>query len=343
MKKCLLSFAACLSLLAMSCGGGAEKQPASTEQKKTNELLATSKKNSEEVEKLNEEYREVPDERMLNNGGQNSPVYKELQQRYKTQLGAMKQSVEATGAKFVVMIITPEVGQNISALTRYGHPFIKQACNDLGVEVYDLSPVISQQDAKVITQVPRDGHWSKKGAEFLANQIDPILVKYAGHKSTTTFKDGERPETFGDLAPSYEEILDGGKDLPYKVTSNAQGLRMDHDVKFPKTKQHILFLGGSQFFSPFLDNEFIATSLLQKKHPEMELMNAAMIAGCTDDFTSLWEDKARFSEADVVIMQTNGTDITDLFFTNRNHLARSKKPYYPTPVEEQYFKETYRK
>lgn len=344
MKKCLLSFAACASLLAMGCGGGGEdKAAAKAEQQKTNALLAESKRNSSEIEKLNEEYRDVPDERMLNNGGQNSPVYKELQQRYKAQLATVKQSVEATGAKFVVVIITPEVGANISSLTRYGHPFIKSACNDLGVDVYDLSAIIASQDAHVITQVPRDGHWSKKGAEFLANQLDPILVKYAGHKSTKTYTDAERPETFGDLAPSYEEILDGGKDLPYKVTSNAQGLRMDHDVKFPKTKQHILFLGGSQFFSPFLDNEFISTTLLQKKHPEMEIMNAAMIAGCTDDFLSLWEEKAKYSEPDVVIMQTNGTDITDLFFTNRNHLARSKKPYYPSPVEEKYFMETYRK
>ncbi|MBX2906570.1 MAG: hypothetical protein KF744_11060 [Taibaiella sp.] len=345
MKKCLLSFAACISLLTMGCGNSASENTAEAvaQKQQTNALLAESKKNASEIEKLNEQYHEVPDERMLNNGGQNSPVYKELQQRYKTQLGAMKQSVEATGAKFVVVIITPEVGKNISALTRYGHPFIKQACTDLGVDVYDLSPVIAAQDARVITQVPRDGHWSKKGAEFLANQLDPILVKYAGHKSTKTYADAERPETFGDLAPSYEEILDGGKDMPYKVTSNAQGLRMDHDIKFPKAKQHILFLGGSQFFSPFLDNEFIATTLLQKKHPEMEIMNAAMIAGCTDDFLSQWEEKAKYSEPDVVIVQTNGTDITDLFFTNRNHMARTKKPYYPSPVEEKYFLETYRK
>ena len=131
--------------------------------------------------------------------------------------------------------------------------------------------------------------------------------------------------------------------MPYRVVANAQGLRMNEDVKFPKSKQHILFLGGSQIYSPFLDNDFIATSLLQKKFPNTVIMNAGMISGCTDDFLSLWNEKAKYSEPDVVIVQTNGTDITDLFFTNRNHLARSHKPYHPTEVEEKYFRERYRK
>ena len=102
-------------------------------------------------------------------------------------------------------------------------------------------------------------------------------------------------------------------------------------------------MGGSQIYSPFLDNDFIATTLLAKRHPEMVIMNSGMISGCTDDFLSLWKEKAKYSEPDVVIVQTNGTDITDLFFTNRNHLARSKQPYYPSAEEEKYFRNTYRK
>jgi hypothetical protein len=340
MKKYLLTPLAAISLLSMGCGN--EPVVDKAQAKQLSEELAASKKNADEVQKLNEMYKEVPDEKILDNDGASSPVYTELKQRYKTQLGELKQKVEATGAKFVVVIITPETNGS-HPLTRYGIPFILSASKDLGVEVYDLTPAIASQNPKEITQVPRDGHWSKKGAIFLADQLDPIIKKYAGHKSTTTYKDTERPETFGDLAPSTEEILDGGKDMPYKVKANAQGLRMDHDVKFPKAKQHVLFLGGSQIYSPFLDNEFISTTILAQRHPEAEIMNSAMISGCTDDFLSLWDEKAKYSEADVVIMQTNGTDITDLFFTNRNHLSRTHKPYLPTPTEEKYFMETYRK
>ncbi len=333
----ILPLAACLST---GCGNG-DAAVSAEQQKATNIHLAESKKNAEALEQLNRMYKEVPDERILENGSGNNPVYNELKKRYKEQMAKLKQEVEATGAKFVVTIITPEVGSSITNLTRYGHPFIKSACNELGIETYDLSSAIAAQNPYVITQIPRDGHWSKKGAEFLAGHLEPIIKKYEGHRCTVTYKDSERPETFGDLAPSTEEILDGGKDMPYKVVANAQGLRMDHDLKFPKAKQHVLFLGGSQIYSPFLDNEFIATTLLAKRFPNIEFLNAGMISGCTDDFLSLWEEKAKYSEPDVVIVQTNGTDITDLFFTNRNHLARTQKPYYPSPVEEKYFNATY--
>lgn len=343
MKKQIIVLLALATLMNASCGDKEAEKAAKEQIQQTSKMLDERKEKDKELETLNEDYREIPDAKILEDNGANGPLYTELKQRYKKQLAELKQKVEATGAKFVVVMITPEVGAEITNLTRYGHPFIKATCDELGVEVYDLSATIAAQDPKVITQAPKDGHWSKKGSVFLAEHLEPILKKYEGHKSTTTYKDSERPETFGDLDPSSEQVLDGGKDLPYKVVSNAQGLRMDHDVKFPKTKQHVLFLGGSQIYSPFLDNEFIATTLLQKKFPNMEIMNAGMISGCTDDFLSLWDEKAKYSEPDVVIMQTNGTDITDLYFTNRNHLARSKNPYQPSDVEVKYFNSRYRK
>jgi len=340
MKKLLLFTVPFVTLLAMSCGNNKEQKQAATA---TEKALAESKKAFRAIEDLNNDYREIPDEKMLENGGQNSAIYGEMKKRYKTQLAEFKQEVESTGAKFIVVIITPEVGPGITNRTRYGHPFIKSCCVELGIEYYDLSPAIAVQNPDVITQAPKDGHWSKKGAIFLADQLDPIIKKYADYRTKTTYKESERTETFGDLAPGSDEILDGGKNLPYRVVANAQGLRMNEDVKFPKTKQHVLFMGGSQIYSPFLDNDFITTTLLAKRHPELVIMNSGMISGCTDDFLSMWKEKAKYSEPDVVIVQTNGTDITDLFFTNRNHLARSKQPYNPSAEEEKYFRNTYRK
>jgi hypothetical protein len=336
---CSLAF----GLLATGCNSEAKKPAVGASAAATAQQLAESKKNAREVEALNQDYLEIPDEKLLENNATTRPVYKELQERYKAHMVKLKKEVEDCGAKFIVVLITPEVGQGLSDFSRLGNPFIRATCSNLGIEFYDFSPAIAKQNVDVITQAPLDGHWSKKGAIFLADQFEPIIKKHLDHKTPSRYKDEERPETFGDLEPSSEEILDGGKNLPYKLVSNAQGLRMDHDIKFPKTKQHILFLGGSQIYSPFLDNEFIATTILARRFPDVEMMNAAMISGCTDDFVSLWEDKAKYSEPDVVIVQTNGTDIPDLFFSNRNHLARSKKPYYPSPVEEKYFMERYRR
>jgi hypothetical protein len=206
-----------------------------------------------------------------------------------------------------------------------------------------MTPAIASQDLKIITQTPRDGHWSKKGAEFLANQLAPIIKRHNSAKSKVSYKENERPETFGDLPPNDDEILDGGKDLPYHLRANAQGCRMTHDIKFPKTKKHILFLGGSQIYSPFLDNEFISTTLLEKQFPGAEIINTGMIASSVDDYLTLFEEKAKYAEPDLVIIQTNGGDITDMFFTNRNHLSRTHIPHLPSPTEEKYYKQTYNK
>ena len=299
--------------------------------------------NLKKLDQLNIEYPKIPDDKILENNNPNTPIYTELKGRYKDYMTKLKQSIEATGAKLVVIIITPEAGKVSTNSNVYGIPFIKSTCSQLGVECIDMTPAIATQDLKVITQTPRDGHWSKKGAIFLANQLSPIIKKYSDAKSTVTYKDSDRPETFGDLPPNDDEVLDGGKDLPYHLKANAQGCRMDHDIKFPKTKQHVLFLGGSQIYSPFLDNEFISTSLLAKQFPNTEIINTGMIASSLDDYLTLFDEKAKYSEPDLVIVQTNGGDITDMFFSNRNHLSRTHTPHYPSPVEAKYYKDTYNK
>ena len=307
------------------------------------EDLAAIKKYDEDqkaIEKLNHDYPTVPeDDKIFEFQGQNSPLYMELKSRYKNDFVQLKQEIESTGAKMVMIILRqPESTREHAVLnSKYGIPFIKECCSQLGVEYVDLSPVLNIQDATKITLVPKDGHWNQKGSELVASLIAPIIKKYGAAKSNVTYKDNERTETFGDLPPHEDRILDGGKDLPYHLVANAQGLRMDHDIKFPKNKQFVLFMGGSQIYSPFLDNEFIATSLLQKQFPDKEIMNSGIIAATIEDYLTLWREKAKYSEPDLVIIQTNGGDITDYFFSGRNHVARTHKPYPPSPVEEKFY------
>ena len=131
--------------------------------------------------------------------------------------------------------------------------------------------------------------------------------------------------------------------MPYHVQANSQGLRMNHDVKFPKKKKHILLMGDSAIFCPFLNNEFTVSAVLQQMFPDAEIMNSGIICYTIEDYVSLWNEKAKFAEPDLVIVQTNGGDITDLFFTHRNHFSRSGKPFLPSPNEEKFYKETYQR
>ena len=335
---------AAIGLLAATLSSGCAGDSASEPHKAgSNAADITASLNKKRIEELNKQYPHIPDEKILEDHNPNTPLYTELKARYKENLTKLKQDVEATGAQFVVIIITPEAGKQPTLVNVYGIPFIKSTCSQLGIECVDLSPALATQDLKVITQTPKDGHWSKKGAIFLASQLSPIIKKHSDAKGRITYKDAERPETFGDLPPNDDEVLDGGKNLPYHLTANGQGCRMSHNVKFPKTKQHILFLGGSQIYSPFLDNEFISTSLLEKEFPNAEMINTGMIASSLDDYVSLFEEKAKYCEPDLVIVQTNGGDVTDFFFSNRNHLSRIQTPRMPSAAEQKFYDETFNK
>ena len=339
MKQIFLGFSIAVCTLFSACKNGADNKPAmsakdAAEAKQYDE-------NQKLIDKLNHDFPKIPeDDKVFEHDGAKSPVYTELKARYKDYLGKLKQEITGTGAKLVFIILRqPEGrgGEKKALNTIYGTPYILETCNELGIECIDFSPQVNAQDPNVITLVPRDGHWNKKGGEYIASLLSPIIKKYTDAKCTVTYKDTERPETFGDLPAHEDRILDGGKDLPYHLVANAQGLRMNQDVVFPKTKQHVLIMGGSQIYSPFLDNDFIATTVLQKQFPDKVIMNSGIYAATLDDYLTLWTEKAKYAEPDLVIIQTNGGDITDLFFSNRNHLSRTHKPYYPSPIEEKYY------
>lgn len=329
-----------LSILAMplmnSCKSEEPARQPTAEEARQEKVADDNRK---KLDALNKEFFKVPDDKILENGP-NTPLFAELKERYKADARKIKEMVEATGAKCVFMILTTETDNSVPH-SKYGLPFIRSVCNELGIELFDCTPLLAKKSPKEVTQWPRDGHLSKAGALYVADNLLPVIKKYESTKSTVVYKDSERPETFGDFAPSSDEILDGGKDLPYHVKANAQGVRMNEDVTFPKKKKHILFMGDSGIFCPFLDNENTVTGVLQEKLPDAVVMNTAVIGYTLEDYITLWNEKAKFSEPDIVFVQTNGGDLTDYFFTHRNTLSRSKKPFYPSKNEEEFYKKAY--
>lgn len=329
-----------LSILAMpllnSCKSEAPAhEPTAEEARKDKQ----QEENRKKVDALNKEYFKVPDDNLFDNGF-NTPLMNELKERYKSDAKKIKEMVEATGAKCVFMILTTETDNSVPH-SKYGLPYIRTVCNELGIELFDCTPLLAKKSPKEVTQWPKDGHLSKAGALYIADNLLPVLKKYENAKSTVVYKDSERPETFGDFAPSTDEIRDGGKDLPYHVKANAQGVRMDADITFPKKKKHILFMGDSGIFCPFLNNESTVTGVLQQKMPDAVLMNTGVIGYTLEDYITLWNEKAKFSEPDIVIVQTNGGDLVDYFFTSRNTQSRSHKPFNPSKNEEEFYKKAY--
>ena len=296
----------------------------------------------EDREILLNEYAQVPEaSAILNAGDTGKAVYALCQERYTEQLAALKKEAEGLGAKLVVTILSPEIGEAVTLGTKRGIPFIMDVAKKLGIEAHDLTTPMAKYTPQQITQMPVDGHWSVPGAKIVAGLFQPVIAANNGHKATKTFSNSERPATFGDLEPGQNAALDGGKDIPYQLITNSQGLRMDYVLTFPKTKQRILLLGDSQIYSPFLDNNQIPTALLQQQFADKEIINAGVVGYTMDDYVGLLAQKAKYMEPDIIIVVTNPNDVGDFYFAQRNRMSRSKKAYPPTNTEKALYKQLF--
>lgn len=298
---------------------------------------------SEASNPLSEKYTQVPKDELVAGTPTAQNVLAELSGRYKNSLLTMKQDVEANGAKFALVFLTPECGNSITPTQKKGKELIESVVKENGIDYYDLTQNLVAQDPKVITQMPKDGHWSKTGAQMVATDMLAVVSQYKGHVAPTSDALTAKPAMFGDLNPGSDEILDGGKDLPYRLVTNKQGLRLDYEVTFPKKKQRIVLFGDSVFFCPFLDNNDGIAQQLQAMYPDAEIINTANWGYSMDDYQSLYQEKAKFLEADLVVVQTSGNDIMDYYFSNRLKLSRKKDNINPTEAELALYNELYKK
>ncbi len=323
MNKLFLMFLlACVSLTTACSQLGITEEVKGEPMKKTNPA---------KDEKISE-FPFSPREEIFANDELSKKLLAEMKERYKQNMVSLQKSVEASKAKLVFINLTTEYGSKTYV---EGDPYLTALTKELGVEYVDVSKKFDGMKPESYTQLPKDGHLSKKGAELIAAELEKIVTKYTDHKSDVTLQN--KPTVFGDGQPNQDEILDGGKDLPYRQKINSQGLRMDFDLAATKTKQRVLVMGDSQIRCPFLDNQFTVTGLLQTKFPDKEFINAANVGYSLDDHLSLFDERAKFTEPDIVIVQTGGGDVLDQYFSQRNKFSRSEKIFEPSETEKSYY------
>lgn len=345
MKIKLLSLFFISAMVLMSCKENKSSKEETTEtEKQTSSLDKPLDQEFENVEDnpLFQQYPRVPESTLeLRRAMHGEAVYGELKQRFTTNFKKLKTTIDQSGAKLVILIMNPAATKGMLKEDREDISFLQATATNEGLDVINLTSFLNKTSPQEMTQIPKDGHWSKKGSEVLANELAKYLPKYFTVKSTTTYP--ERPSTFNDLDPNQDQVLDGGKDLPYHLVTNSQGLRQNYELEFPKTKQRILFMGDSEIYSPFLDNEQIVTYLLQQKFPEREIVNASVIGYTLEDYISLYNEKTKYVEPDVVVLTINPGDILDFFFAQRNKMARKHNSYHPTENEKKLYNVLYGK
>ncbi len=283
-------------------------------------------------------YTNIPREEMITNAKADllsDTVYNQLCNQYAATLGKLQTAITNENAKMMVVFMSPEVGDNLTLSNRMGREKISEMCAKMNIPYSDISNSISKYTGKELTQVPLDGHWSKNGASIVANEFYNLLQTQQLNNEVKKYDN--MPDVLGDLKCNNDEILDGGKNLPYRVVTNKQGFRMNSDLDKNKTKKRVLFLGDSEIFCPFLDNEYTITNVLQSKMPDTEMINAGMWGYSIDDYLSLYNSKAKYAQSNLVIIIANGNDILDQYFTNRLKFSRTKAEVKPTATELRYY------
>jgi hypothetical protein len=292
------------------------------------------------------DYPKVPQDEIMNEMP-GSRVYAELQQRYTEHLRQLKEATTEDHVQLVVLIMTPEVGKFATPANVYGIPYIRQICANLKVPCEDITDAVAEWTTSVDhKEAPLLGNWTKQSAAFAASAIMPLITKYGGFRSGKKWS--EHPAVLGDVLPDNVGQDESNNDLPantprppYKITISKQGLRMPSQITFPATRQRIVFTGDSRIFNPFIDDDYTICHRLQTLMPDKEIINASNICGAMDDYASLYSEKLKYLEPDVLVVCTHGADITDEFFSHRNRYSRQRKSYKPTLAEKEFYNKTF--
>ncbi|MCJ7728999.1 MAG: hypothetical protein MUO27_03850, partial [Sedimentisphaerales bacterium] len=257
-------------------------------------------------------------------------------QEYETNFKMLVEEAQKIKSKLFVLYIPTNLYQNPENGVFYRN-FFAHLAEKYQLEFIDLSEEYQKYPLDVLTLIPDDGHLSRFGHQVVADKLSEHIDKCSDYRTTFQFK--KRPSLFGDLTPNDNRIWQIKPAMPYRVTTNKQGLRMDHDLAFPKKKQRILVLGDSMTFGPYLPNHHTYPYLLEKKYSDKEVINAGVPGFTITGELSLFVERARYAEPDITVLQVLDNDISGLFFFKKNESDRKKRDHQPSELEKKFLEQ----
>jgi hypothetical protein len=253
---------------------------------------------------------------------------------YERSFQELVQETGKLGSRLIVLYLPSDFGKDSRNRDLY-RSFFKDLAGKYRLEFVDLTAPFARYPAETVTFLPQNGHLSRFGNQVVVEELAKYLQKDASPRRVAAFK--TRPPVLGDLLPGENKIWLFTPEMPYRVVANSQGLRMDRDLQFPKTKPRLLCLGDSFTFGPFLANHDTYPALLQQKYPDKEVINAGICGYTIPDEVSLLKQRAKYCEPDIIILQVLDNDLVDFFYFKRQVFARDRQDFKATPQEEEYF------
>lgn len=263
-------------------------------------------------------------------------LLEQFKQEYETNFKMLVEQVQKVKSKLLILYIPVEEHEKPENKLIYRN-FFAHLAEKYQLEFIDLSEEFQKYPFDVLTLRPDDGHLSRFGNKVVVDKLAEYIDKYSDYKTAFQFK--KRVSLFGDLKPNDSNIWQMKPDMPYRVTTNAQGLRMDYNLTFPKKKQRILILGDSVTFGPYLPNHHTYPCLLERKYSDKEVINAGIAGYTITDELSLFVERARYVKPDITILQVLDNDIFGLFFFKKNEFDRKKRFYQPSELEKKFLEQ----
>ena len=257
-----------------------------------------------------------------------------LEEEYEQHFAELVEEVRAIDSELLVLFIPFRDYRN-SIILEKSESFYSSLTTQYQVEFLSLTEDFRNYDVESVTLMPEDAHLSRFGHKVTAKVVGPFVEKtYGDYGSSHRFE--SRPRLLGDLKPNQDLTWYMKPRMPYHVVTNSQGLRMDFDLEFPKSKQRILILGDSYTFGPYLPNDHTYPYLLSQAYPRREFVNAGIAAYTITDEKSLFQERAKYVEPDITILQVLENDVYGLLSVMKNRFDRDRRTYEPSEVEKEF-------
>jgi len=256
-----------------------------------------------------------------------------FQKEYENYFKKLLEETKKINSKLIVLYIPRDNYITWAKIRDNNRAFFSSLAKKYNVDYVDLTEEFLKYPVKWVIRLPEDTHPSRLGNQLIADVLYENLKKYNEYRSDVHFK--ERPALLGDFAPGTNSVFGLWSFMPYRVETNNQGLRMNYDLNFPKKKQRILIMGDSFTFGSGLPNCYTYAYFLNRRYPQKEVINAGIVGYTIIDELSLFQDRAKFTEPDITVVQVLDNDLYELFYYKRA-FGRKIEFLEPTALEKKY-------
>ncbi len=228
--------------------------------------------------------------------------------RYETIFRDFQRLCAEADARLVLLYIpSTEFSRNTS------RAFFSALAEKTQTPLLDLTDTFARYSSTTVYLLPRNAHLSRFGNQIVADELLRFLEPHLAHRSKVAYS--QRPRRLGDLRPNHDAIWPMDPEMPYRVVTNSQGLRRNSDLPFPRPrdKTRILCIGDSFTFGPYLNGLDCYPQLAESRGRNVEVINAGISGYTLCDEYSYFEERGRFIEPDIVVLQVLDNDLYGFF------------------------------